>query len=66
MAHAERERRAEAIRVARARYRLTQEAIAQQAGLDQATISKAEAGRARDSTYDAIATAIDELTGVTP
>ena len=66
MAQAERERRAEAIRVARARHRLTQEAIAQQAGLDQATISKAEAGRARESTYDAIAAAIDELVGVTP
>lgn len=56
-----RETRAAAIRVARALHRLNQNDVARIAGLDQSTVSKAEAGRASDATYDAIDQALDTL-----
>jgi transcriptional regulator with XRE-family HTH domain len=48
-----------AIRVERARRRLKQGQVATMAGLDQATISKAEDGRGSEATYRAIAAALD-------
>lgn len=57
----DRQERATAVRIARARHRLTQEDLAQLTGLDQTTISKAELGTARDATYDRIDAAISEL-----
>lgn len=53
--------RAEAIRIARARLRLTQGELAARAGLDQSTVSKAEDGRASQATYDGLDQAIAAL-----
>lgn len=49
-----REDRARGIRAARAAARLNQEDVARLAGLDQSTVSKAEDGRASETTYDLI------------
>lgn len=59
-----RQERAEAIRVARARYQLDQADIAKHAGIAQGTVSKAEQGRGSDDVYDAIEKAITELVEV--
>lgn len=53
-----REERARAIRAARAAARLKQMDVASRAGLDQATVSKAERGRGSETTYDAIEAAL--------
>ncbi len=58
------EDRAQRIRVARARLRLTQTDLATEAGLDQSTVSKAEDGRASQATYDALDAAISDLEAV--
>lgn len=58
LTHRTRDERARAIRAARAAARLKQWDVANLTGLDQATISKAEAGRASDQTYDAIESAL--------
>lgn len=50
--------RAVAIRVERARLRLKQDEVAKKAGLNQATVSKAEDGIGSDATYEAIAAAL--------
>lgn len=54
--------RAEAIRVARARLRLSQEQVARLADVDQTTVSKAEDGRASEDTYDRIDRALAAVT----
>lgn len=54
----DRDIRAETIRVERARRKLKQADVAELAGLNQATIAKAEAGRAGDDAYDRIETAL--------
>jgi len=56
-----REARARNIRAARAAARLKQEEVAQAAGLDQATVSKAEDGRASEQTYELIEAALEGL-----
>jgi predicted transcriptional regulator len=61
MTDARRAARAEQIRVARARWDLDQAEVADLAGVNQATVSKAEAGRGSDATYDAIDAAFDRL-----
>jgi len=50
--------RAEAIRVERARRRLKQADVAELVGINQATVAKAEAGRAHEDTYDLIESAL--------
>lgn len=57
-----REDRARDIRAARAAARLKQGEVAELAGIHQATVAKAEAGRARADTYDLIEAAL----GMTP
>lgn len=49
---------ADFVRLERHRRRMQQAEVAERAGLDQTTVSKAEAGRARDETYKAIADAL--------
>lgn len=51
-------RRADAIRIERARQRLSQLDVAQKANVSQPTVSKAELGRGSDETYAAIAKAL--------
>ena len=46
--------RAETVRIARARLQIKQAELAELAGLDQTTISKAELGTASFATYDII------------
>ena len=53
---------AEEIRVLRARLKLSQHAVAELAGIDQTTVSKAELGRASDETYVRIYAALAKAT----
>jgi transcriptional regulator with XRE-family HTH domain len=48
-----------AIRVERVRRRLKQEQVAEKAGLDQGTVSRAESGRGSAEVYAAIAAALE-------
>lgn len=61
MTDVRRAERAAGIRVARARANLEQADVAELAGLNQSTVSRAEQGRGSDDTFDAIEAAFARL-----